>query len=93
MSKLLHQLYHQDTKQQEANKDKDFDFGKRVLVEDQANTTIENFYFAFRIIDKSKASKEIKNIFIVTSDFHLARAKFCFDTLFFRDKTQIFGTE
>jgi uncharacterized SAM-binding protein YcdF (DUF218 family) len=62
-------------------------------LDDKANTTIENFYYAFKILDRSNIRDNIKKIFVVTSDFHMKRSRFVFQTLFFKEKYQIIGNE
>lgn len=42
------------------------------------------------MIDRSNLNN-LQEIIIVTSDFHMKRAKLCFDTLFFKGKDQLLG--
>lgn len=49
--------------------------------EEQARTTLENFYYVFKIFYNSKV-KKLKNFFVITSDWHKERAKINFDILY-----------
>lgn len=40
------------------------------------------------MISRSKLPN-LEEIVVITSDFHIKRAKLCFDTLFFKDKDQL----
>ena len=46
----------------------------------ESSSTKEDAYLARRIVDQ--VSLENKNLIIVTSDYHMPRAKFVFDTFF-----------
>jgi len=48
--------------------------GKRVIKEDKATSTMENFTFSREILQKTEG-KDINCIVVVTSDFHMLRAK------------------
>ena len=45
-----------------------------------ARNTIENFYYFFRLMQKSQL-KKVQRIFVVTADFHMARSLYIFNTL------------
>ena len=50
----------------------------KIILEEKSRDTIGNAYFSKEIIVK----KKWKNIFVVTSDFHIERAKFTFKKIF-----------
>lgn len=45
------------------------------------------------MVNNSKLAAKIKQIFIVTSDFHMNRSKFVFETLFFNGNRQVIGNQ
>ena len=61
----------------------EFIFSDHVIQERKAMSTIDNFYNCFLMIWKSKL-KNLKDIIVVTSDYHMKRAKLCFDTMFLK---------
>lgn len=80
MHKLLNELYDRHEQKEVKKIDK---FTDHVIIEDKANTTIENFYYAFKILHNSNVLHKIKNIYVLTSDFHMNRTKFVFRTFMF----------
>ncbi len=98
MYNLMIDLHKTNNHSSDENKDEDNnnnddtdDFGKHIILEDQAMTTTQNFFHAFQMIDASKLRNKIEQIYIVTSDFHMKRSKYNFDAMFYNNDAQIIG--
>ena len=73
------------------NDNNNHQFGSQILLEEQAMTTIQNFFYVFQMINALNWRNNIKKVFIVTSDFHMKRSKYNFDKMFFNQNQQIIG--
>lgn len=69
------------------------DIQQHIIKEDKSKSTIQNFYYSFKIINKLEADETLKDIFVVTSDFHMKRAKHNFEQLFFSGQQQVIGNK
>lgn len=90
MKQLLIGIHTQHS-QDAADDGDDMKFEEHIILEEKAMTTIQNFYFCFLMIVESKVRDRIKQIFVVTSDFHIERARYNFDAMFFEGIEQIVG--
>lgn len=49
---------------------------ERIIVEDQATSTYENFLYSYRILKSKESQLKGIKVIVITSDFHMFRSKF-----------------